>query len=174
MGLASREFNMSLEQSQRRAATTSVRGPAASCRAGLHPPRARTVAALAPWLGMALFSAGHAGNPLPPAVGSAQETCSQLQQLATRLEADKGSMPDAVTRNDAMVVDCEAKRVEFRKRALLTSTDLTNQWHRERQRQHNQLVCDGSAFRSLVEQKWQVVMHITTADDRQIVFLARC
>ena len=44
--------------------------------------------------------------------------CKLLTQFAAKTNTEKLDAPDPLTSNDAMVVDCDRKMVEFRSRSL--------------------------------------------------------
>ena len=84
-------------------------------------------------------------------------------EIAHKLNADKGSQPDAGTRNEGMRVDCPEKRIEFLKSVALAAADLTPAWHRQKRTQHNLAACRGG-FRTLLDSGWQVLLIVETSE----------
>jgi hypothetical protein len=106
---------------------------------------------------------------------SEDEFCSQITEMAEKLNAEGSSMVDAGTRQDGMAAICSLKVVEFKKFVNMPITSLREGWQGRKQAQWNKIYCDNnSPFRSAIDNGWTIGVLTTFIDGEQHRIKAAC
>jgi hypothetical protein len=100
--------------------------------------------------------------------------CQKLTEFAASANADRSPAPDALTRNDEMVVDCDRKTVDFKKSVALSYSELGDTWHASKQREWNSAYCRNVQWAPIFASGWKVSMTVRTFDGKRVTFFAEC
>ena len=100
--------------------------------------------------------------------------CQRLTDFAAKANADKPGATDPLTRNDAMVVDCDRKTVQFKKSVALSYSELGETWHVSKQREWNSVHCGNVEWAPIFVNGWKVSTTVTTFDGKRVTFFAEC
>jgi len=100
--------------------------------------------------------------------------CERITEFATKANADKPSMADPLTRNEAMAVDCDRKTVKFKKSIALSFSELGETWLAIKQREWNSVYCGDQAWAPIFASGWKVSLTLVTFDGKHMTVFAEC
>ena len=101
-----------------------------------------------------------------------QTFCRDVTKAAEKINADSAMWVDAVTRQDWMVVLCNAKAVEWKKfvkRAPKTGEDKVHQ------KVMSDMFCNkNKSFAQAIARGWRIAYHITFQSGETMQIVAKC
>jgi hypothetical protein len=100
--------------------------------------------------------------------------CKMLTDGAVKVNAEKGSMVDLVTRNEGVIVSCNTKSVEFKKSLTVNASELKDGWQAFHEKRHNEGLCKLEDWAFAVKTGWSVSMPFTTLDGKTFTLIAKC
>lgn len=100
--------------------------------------------------------------------------CLQLTHRAVRTNAQAGKWLDRVRRHDGVIVQCENKRIEFRRFMAVAPDRMGDDWEDREERSWNAAQCSNPRSREAIEKGWTVRAVYTTASGRNVSFDAEC
>ena len=100
--------------------------------------------------------------------------CKMLTDSAVKVNSEKGSMVDSITRNDGMVVSCNTKSVEFKKSLTVNASQLKDGWQAFHEKRRNEALCKLEDLAFAVNTGWSVAMPSTTLDGKTFTLIAKC
>jgi hypothetical protein len=121
------------------------------------------------WLAVAMLSLS-----VVPAMAFDDAAFCQLLTKFAKTTADKQVASEPLTTNDAILVDCDRKTVEFKRSVALSYSELNPAWQASKQREWNSEYCRNAEWAPIFESGWQVSMTVRTFDGKRVTFFAEC
>lgn len=89
--------------------------------------------------------------------------CLMLTHRAVRANADAGRWLDRVTRHDGVFVECDDKRIEFRRFIRVEPRALGEDWEERKEREWKITHCRDPRSRAAMQKGWTIRAAYTTA-----------
>jgi len=100
--------------------------------------------------------------------------CKMLTNSAVKVNAEKGSMVDSITRNEGMEVSCDKKSVAFKKSLTVNASQMNDGWQARTDKRHNEGLCKLEDWAFAIKTGWTVSMPLTTRDGKTFTLTAKC
>jgi hypothetical protein len=98
--------------------------------------------------------------------------CVMLTHRAVRINADAGRWLDRVTRHDGMVVECDGKRIEFRRFISVEPSVLGEDWEEHKEREWKIAHCRNPQSRAAMQKGWTIRAAYTTVTGEKVSITA--
>jgi hypothetical protein len=98
--------------------------------------------------------------------------CLTLTHRAVRENARAGKWLDPVTRHDGVVVECEDKRIDFRRFTTLEPGRTSDAWRERTERDWKAAQCSNETSRQAMEKGWTIRATYTMASGENVSFNA--
>jgi hypothetical protein len=95
---------------------------------------------------------------------SDEQFCTESKAAAETINAQGPQWVDKVTRQDGFDVDCEARKVTYKKFVKLNAMDMPVNWEAEMEGAMDNYYCENSSIRAAIANSWTVVVEIKLAD----------
>ena len=102
------------------------------------------------------------------------EFCDSVTEVAQRMNARRGRWLDRSTRQDGVMVECEAKTLEAKRFVNANPDDMREGWENRKQRQWNAAYCKHVSWREAIDNGWSIISTLTFRNGEQAVFVAEC
>jgi hypothetical protein len=115
-----------------------------------------------------------AATPAVHASDGDRAYCLELTHRAVRTNAQAGKWLDRFRRHDGIFVQCDDKRIEFRRFMAAAPERLGDGWEEREEKAWNAAQCGNARSRAAIEKGWTVRAVYTTATGRNVSFDAEC
>jgi hypothetical protein len=100
--------------------------------------------------------------------------CLELTHRAVRANAQAGKWLDRVRRHDGVIVQCDDRRIEFRRFMAAAPDRMSDDWEEREEKAWNVSQCGNARSREAIQKGWTVRAVYTTANGRNVSFDAEC
>lgn len=100
--------------------------------------------------------------------------CDQLTRLIANVTARLPIMIDTNTREDGLVLLCEARILTTNRSISSNLSDLPENWRLRKQSEWDDEICRSSVFGALVRRGWRVTQNISFQSGERISICAHC
>lgn len=98
--------------------------------------------------------------------------CMMLMDRAVRANTEAGRWLDRVTRHDGVVVECDDKRIEFRRFISVEPRVLGEDWEERKEQEWKIAHCRDPQSRAAMQKGWTIRAAYTTATGEKVSIAA--
>ena len=98
--------------------------------------------------------------------------CLTLTHRAVQANAQAGKWLDRVTRHDGVVIECDDKRIEFRRFSSLAPNRAGDEWREHTEQAWRRTQCTDARSRQAINKGWTIRATYTMATGENVSFNA--